>query len=374
MLSTETLAEAERVMIICNACRYCEGHCAVFPAMEIRLAFSAADLNYLANLCHNCGACYYHCQYAPPHEFAVNVPQVFSDLRAQTWREYAWPGFLARAFDRNALAAGLITAASLALVMLLTFALVDPGTLFATHTGEGAFYAVIPHNVMVVSFGAVAVFVVVALIMGLRKFWADIGESLGDFAPRGAFWRAVWDALTLRYLDGGSGDGCTYPSEAPSRSRRWHHHLTFYGFMLCFASTCVATVYHYAFGWKAPYPWASAPVVLGTVGGIGLLIGPAGLLWLRREADPEVADPATAGMGTAFILLLFLTNLTGLLLLVLRATPAMGVLLAIHLGVVLALFVTLPYGKFVHAVYRFAAIVRYRLERTRPPSHALAEE
>ncbi len=40
----------------------------------------------------------------------------------------------------------------------------------------------------------------------------------------------------------------------------------------------------------------------------------------------------------------------------------MGVLLAIHLGFVLALFVTLPYGKMVHGVYRLLALVRYRQE------------
>ncbi|HEY2968263.1 MAG TPA: tricarballylate utilization protein TcuB, partial [Casimicrobiaceae bacterium] len=33
---------------------------------------------------------------------------------------------------------------------------------------------------------------------------------------------------------------------------------------------------------------------------------------------------------------------------------------------VMALFITLPYGKFVHAVYHFAALVRYHLERKRP--------
>ena len=67
--------EVVRKMQVCNACRYCEGFCAVFPAMARRLQFdSKADLNYLANLCHNCGACLHACQYAPPHEFAVNVP------------------------------------------------------------------------------------------------------------------------------------------------------------------------------------------------------------------------------------------------------------------------------------------------------------
>jgi citrate/tricarballylate utilization protein len=44
----------------------------------------------------------------------------------------------------------------------------------------------------------------------------------------------------------------------------------------------------------------------------------------------------------------------------------MGVLLATHLGIVLALFLTLPYGKFVHALYRFAALVRFHIERRRP--------
>ena len=67
-------------------------------------------------------------------------------------------------------------------------------------------------------------------------------------------------------------------------------------------------------------------------------------------------------MDVAFLLVLAMVAGTGLLLLVLRATAAMGVLLDIHLGTVAALFVTLPYGKFAHAVYRYAALVRYRLE------------
>ena len=65
----------------------------------------------------------------------------------------------------------------------------------------------------------------------------------------------------------------------------------------------------------------------------------------------------------AFVAMLFLTSLTGLALLVLRETPAMGLLLAFHLGIVFGLFLTLPYGKFVHGLYRYAALARYAKER-----------
>ena len=359
MPAPEVLDEARRVMTICNACRYCEGHCAVFPAMTLRLEFAAGDLNYLANLCHDCGACFHHCQYAPPHEFAVDVPKVFAELRRQTWRDHAWPGFLAGALERGGATAGLVTAASLALVVLLTCLLVDPATLLARHTGAGAFYAVIPHQVMVLGFGGVSLFVLAALAVGFRRFWHDMDPDTP--VDRGAIARACKDALTLRYLDGGSGDGCTWPTAAPSLARRRFHHLTFYGFMLRFASTTLATVCHYALGWQAPYAWYHPVVVLGTIGGIGLLVGPAGLLWLKAEATRD----GRPGTESAFAVLLMLTSLSGLLLLALRATPAMGILLAVHLGIVLALFLVLPYSHFVHAVYRLAALLRHALERRR---------
>jgi citrate/tricarballylate utilization protein len=113
------LAEAARVMQVCNACRYCEGFCAVFPAMTRRLEFPAADLHFLANLCHQCGACLHACQYAPPHEFALNVPRALARVRRDTYASHAWPPALGRLYQRNGMVLALALAAGLFLFLLL---------------------------------------------------------------------------------------------------------------------------------------------------------------------------------------------------------------------------------------------------------------
>lgn len=359
---TQVLNEADRLMTICNSCRYCEGLCAVFPAMEMRRAFSDGDLNYFANLCHACGACYTDCQFSPPHEFNVNVPKTLATARAESWAAYAWPRAFAGLFARNGLAISLIAAASVAAFIFGFAALTDHKVLTGSHTGPGAFYALMPHNAMAALFGAAFLYAIAALAMGLRAFWRDIGEPAGTLADPPSLWQAMKDAGQLRYLDGG-GVGCFNEDERPTDHRRIYHHLTFYGFLSCFASTSAATLYHYLLAREAPYAWWDLPVVLGTLGGIGLVIGPVGLLAERSKRDAALVDTNSSGMDTAFTVMLFLTGLTGLALLLWRESSAMGPLLALHLGVVFALFITLPYGKFVHGIYRYAALVRYARER-----------
>ena len=136
-----------------------------------------------------------------------------------------------------------------------------------------------------------------------------------------------------------------------------------YGFLLCFASTTVATFYHHILGWKAPYGLASLPVMLGTAGGMGIMVGCAGLLWLKLSGDAATSARQLLGAECALLLLLFMVATTGLLLLAVRTTGAMGIALAVHLGFVLALFVTLPYSKLVHGLYRTGALLRHALER-----------
>jgi citrate/tricarballylate utilization protein len=362
MHATEALTEADRLMTVCNSCRYCEGLCAVFPAVEARRSFADGDLNYLANLCHACGACYYDCQFSPPHAFNVNVPQVLAKVRNESYAQYAWPRALAPLFARNGLAIALVAATSMAIFLIGFMAANNAGQMFETATSPGTFYRLMPHNAMALLFGAAFLYAVLAIGFGLRAFWRDIGGTTNGPRQGPWLWQAIRDAGELRYLDGG-GAGCMNEDEQPTDTRRLYHHLTFYGFLLCFASTSIATLYHYILGREAPYPWWDLPVVLGTLGGLGLVIGPIGLLRAKKVRDPSLQDDTHNGMDMAFVVMLFVLGASGLALLLLRSTPAMGTLLALHLGAVFGFFLTMPYGKFVHGIYRFAALLRYAKER-----------
>ncbi|MDP1530050.1 tricarballylate utilization 4Fe-4S protein TcuB [Rhodoferax sp.] len=366
------VAEVARQMQICNACRYCEGFCAVFPAMTRRLEFGPADIHYMANLCHNCGACLHACQYAPPHEFAVNVPQAMAQVRGETYVAYAWPASLGKLYQRNGLTVSLALAAGLALFLVLALALNDSlwgGSL------QGNFYNLFPHNLLVLMFAPVFLWAVLALGIGVTRFLRDVSPATTGQAIAGSdALQATQDVLKLTYLDGGHGEGCHNEDDAYTLSRSRAHHLTFYGFMLCFAATSLATVYHYAMGWHAPYDLPSLPKLLGVAGGISLLLGTAGLFKLKLMRHPLHGDAAQKPMDYGFIALLFLTSVTGLLLWLARATPALALLLALHLGVVMALFATLPYGKFAHGIFRAASLLRYAVEKRQPSSLALGDE
>ena len=90
-MQADLIQEARGQAEICNACRYCESYCPVFPEMFNMRSFPDADLGHLANLCHNCKGCWHACQYAPPHEFGLNLPATLAEVRAESYAEHAWP-------------------------------------------------------------------------------------------------------------------------------------------------------------------------------------------------------------------------------------------------------------------------------------------
>ncbi len=362
MLPPDLLAEGEHLMTVCNSCRYCEGYCAVWKAMETRLTFAENDLNYLANLCHNCGECFYSCQYSPPHEFAINPPQTLAKIRVNSYEQYAWPAPLAKAFRRNGLLVTLVVAVML-IASMATASLAMGGRLFEPVLG-GNFYAIIPHSVMTITFAVVGSFAALALIVGFCRFWKNVGESYSTLVDPGALKNAAKDIFSLVNLDNG-GDGCSYPSEKSSEALRWLHHATFYGFLCCFVATTLGAAYYYVLGQHGPPGYTSLPVIFGTLGGIGLVVGPIGLWRLMQRRNVELVDEKQNGMDRSFILLLVLISVSGLALLALRQSAALGTLLVVHLSFVMTLFVTMPYGKFVHGIYRSGALLKWSLERSR---------
>jgi citrate/tricarballylate utilization protein len=345
---------------VCNACRYCEGYCAVFPALEKRRDFKPADVVYLANLCHDCRACFYACMYAPPHEFGVNIPKTLAEVREQTYAQYAVPRVVSDLAKRNAWL--LLVATLLSGLFFGLVAASSGGGLFTARTGPGAFYEVIPYLTMMVPALLLTVYAVGVLLTGAFAFVRDTRGALSDFVHWRALLAAAGEAFGLRYLRGGTAGGCYYPSERTSNTRLVLHMLVFYGFLSAFAATVAAFILQDFFGELPPYPIVSVPVVLGSLGGIAMIVGASGLLYLKWRSDRAPADERTVNLDWLFLLSLDVVSITGMLLLILRETPAMGVLLVLHLATVLALYIAAPYGKFAHLVYRYAALVQNRLE------------
>ena len=350
------VSEVHRVLQICNACRYCEGFCATFASMTRRLEFTPKDIHFMANLCHNCGACLHACQYAPPNEFGVNIPQAMAKVRLETYTNFAWPRPLGVLYEKNGLALTMSVSVGIGLFFL---ALLQVNQSLLNTNTDGNFYAIFPHNALALVFGIVFLGAIVAMVISSIKFWQTIAS---DPATLLAGSDALHDALTLKNLGGGHQAGCNEADDAFSLLRKRFHHLTFYGFMLCFASTSVATLYHYLFGWQAPYGYTSLPVVLGTLGGIGLVIGPVGLLYLNMKRHPLHGDKNQKPMDIGFITSLLSISITGLALLAWRETSYMGILLALHLGFVMGFFLMMPYGKFAHGIYRSLALLQNAIE------------
>ncbi len=352
-MHTDTMDEARRQLQICNACRYCEGYCSAFPAITRLRSFADADITQIANLCHNCRGCYYACQYTEPHEFALNLPRALAEVRGESWTDYAWPKPVAELFHRRAWATVAATVLGFAAIFLIAQA-VRP------ESGAG-FYAVMSHGLMVAIFAPAFLLPLAGLGYGLIQYWRDVG---GSMITRAQIWDALRQAGTMKNLSGGHGDGCNFETEERfSPARRHAHHAVMYGFLLCFASTSSGTLLHYVFDQPAPYPLWSLPKVLGITGGVLMVIGCGSMLRLKSKASAELGDPLRCTSEAAFIWLLGFVALSGLILYVLGGTALMPLLLALHLGAVLSLFLLTPYTKMAHGFFRFTALLRDAQQR-----------
>jgi citrate/tricarballylate utilization protein len=360
MLELDLTQELGRQLAVCNACRYCEGFCAVFGAAELHGAIGSGEVAYLANLCHDCRMCFDACMFTAPHEYALNIPAAMTEARADTYAAYGKPAAFAALFRRPARAAWIAVGAAVILIAAAVALYAGPEAL-RPQLGPGAFYRLVPYAAIVGVALAVALYGLVSIVVSARGFAHDIGNGV-RFTSVASLGVAVRQALALTYLKGG-GAGC-YDEARGSGRRRLYHSLVFWGFSADFAATISAAILQDFLHRLPPYPLWSLPVVLGTIGGVALSIGATGLIAVKRRSDARPTSPRMVALDYAFLGLLELAALTGLALLALRSTGAMGALLVLHLGAVAGLALTAPYGKFVHFIYRFIALVKNAHDRS----------
>ena len=350
---TELFAEAERQLNICNSCRYCAGYCPVWPALELRTELTRADLTHLANLCHDCQDCFTACMYTPPHEFGVNPPKVFAELRERTYDTYIWPsrrpGFLS---GRS----GVLLAVLAVALLLTAVSLLTVGSDIWTSAGDGSPYAVVGHGLLVAVAAAPALYSVGVMLIAGWRYWLDIGRKPSELLDGRSWTRALGAVAVLRHQSGGD-EGCNYPADEPSGARKIHHQLVMYGFLLTFVSTTSAAVLENLMGEYPPYPYLSVPVVTGTLGGVMATIGAIGLLLLKRRARSVRTTESMKDADTALIWAILVLMVSGLGVLIGRTTVLFAPMLVLHLGAVLVAFAIAPYTKFVHWVFRLLSMV-----------------
>jgi citrate/tricarballylate utilization protein len=232
--------------------------------------------------------------------------------------------------------------------------------LTATHHGAASPYSVLSYPaILALGIAALGLGGVLMVIEALR-FWRASGAACLPSA--GELWRAVRAAALLENL-GGGGEGCAYPTEETSPVRRLAHTAVAWGFALCLFATISAAVLQDFLGAEPPYGWISAPVLLGTVGGVGLVLGSVVLFVLKARADPAASDARSALREFGLLSALFLLGVSGLMTLFLRSTPVYGIVLALHLAAVFSCFVLAPFTKFTHATYRLLALARDEREK-----------
>ncbi|MBD3764842.1 MAG: tricarballylate utilization 4Fe-4S protein TcuB [Rhodobacterales bacterium] len=343
----DPITEATRQIEICNACRYCEGFCSVFPAMTRNKAFAAGEITHLANLWHNFRGCYYSCQYTEPHEFALNLPAALAEVRVDSWERLIRPRAVARLFQTHGVA---MAALGVVAVAFFLWAL----TALRPQRGEG-FYAHLAHGTMAAIFAPAFLAPLAAIGLALRDYWREVGGSrLTPVHLRAA----LGQAARLRNLSGGQGQGCNFEDgDRHTDRRRVAHQLVMWGFLLCLASTYSGTIMHYLLDWPAPYPVWAPPKLLGVPGGLMMVAGAGWLVALKLRADPTLGAARVWGGEMAFVLLLAVVAATGLALYAATGSALVAPLLALHLASVLVLFLLMPFSKMVHGFFRLTALL-----------------
>lgn len=343
-MQPDIYAEASRQLQLCNACRYCEGYCAVWESLDRRNEIGRNDILYFSSLCHDCGQCYTVCPFTEPHEYALNIPKALGSVRLDSYSVNIWPGFLKGLIKFPSLFTSIILALSMTSTFL--FVLITKGTL----TGSLTFSQVIsPFDYRLATLSIYSFVLVLWAIEG-HRYWSQINIGTKQKTGLSAIFGGLSDAFGHENFKGG-GAGCTYPDSRRKSFRLIFHPMVLFGFLIALVSIS----FYPAFG--LPFR------ILYLLGSAMMFFGSAGLMYGRTLSDRTRETPGMIRIDFPFTLLLNLGGLTGIVLVVFYGSGFDWSVFLIHDALIFTLFLLAPFGKFIHPLFRILALVKNRAER-----------
>lgn len=320
-------------------------------------------------LCHQCNDCTANCpRGAKPGD-------VLAAMRATAFQHYAFPSFMGKWLSKPSY---LPMAAGLPIIILLFVISLFP-TLYSmlphnmggtvghmieelAHAGWGNmpdgpiryanFY---PEVGIDLTFMTLAIFSVIALSVGLNRFWKAMVKSHGEMGLTGAPVPNLLAALPTIFAHK------RFRTCDESKDRYYGHGMVFYGFVFAFLATLTATVSFYLLGIQTPHPAISPVKLFGNIGGLGIIIG--GILLIGKRMSGNFKGNNSYYDWTLIVLVLGL-GVTGMAAQFVRMADMRGLAYPIyfsHLVFVAYLFMYLPFSKMAHLAYRSVgmAFARY---------------
>lgn len=356
------LDEATRQFTICNACRYCEGYCPVWPAAHMRTLITNPDSIYLSNLCYDHRDCYYACPFVEPvHEFALNLPKVTRQVRKETYRNLT--------ADFTSTVARKASLLTLAIIPLLAFWAVYFPKIYST--GSYSFYALVPKITTLTVSSGLSAYLVILMIYFLGKYIKSIEQENGikslrdaEYLKLGNIVGTLKDVLLHRWFS-----EIHYPADNDSNIRMVNHLLIFFGFGFDLLSTTLGFVYEDIMKMPSPYSLASPVVIAGLIGGAMIVVGALSSLATRGYSSRKQDFMEISSFDILFVILLLLVAATGLTVLITRlyTAPILSyAFLLVHYSMIYLLVIAAPFtSNFLHIVARFASLLKFNNENNK---------
>ena len=206
-------------------------------------------------------------------------------------------------------------------------------------------------------FVPLAIFVAVMAATGINRMWNGMCRNAEIPA---AYRKGLWEILRS-YLVPAIREILAHSRFRDCGANEWRfngHRMLLWSFIILAFVTTVVFIASDIFGFHTPWPLYNPIKILANIGAILLIYGVISLIANRSRAEVE-GKLRSSYQDWFLIYLILAVGVTGLLTEILRLIhstfyPGMY---ALHLVTVFMLFLSVPYSKFAHLIYRTTAYV-----------------